>query len=182
MAFSTPLPFSLPPVSLSSAVSHLCGCWRFRSLPWCLKPPGVPFHDWRRLQWRGCTVIPTRSQGLCDPEPGPAAPAGLPYWPLMSVPEEPQNFDSLMGFVTPQGLHVVHNWEEKNKNKSYLKGWSASIWRKGEMAQTLTYSWDLPIENSVRPLANWLLIRIIFLCRRWGNSLQAVCSSPFLSP
>lgn len=139
-----------PPVPLSSAVSHLCGCWRFRSLPWRLKPPGVPFHDWWRLQWRGCTVTPSRSWGLW-PWTGPAASAGLPYRPLMPVPEGPPNFDSLVGFVMPLGLHLVHDWEEKNKNKSYLKGWSASIWRKGEMAQTLTYNWDLLIEGSARP-------------------------------
>ena len=96
----------------------------------------------------------------CDPEPRPVVPAGLSYWPSMPVPEEPQNFDSLMGFVMPLGLHLVHGWEEKNKNKSYLKGWSASIWRKGEMAQTLTYTWDLSVEGSARPLANWLLIRV----------------------
>jgi len=39
----------------------------------------------------------------------PAASAGLPYWPLMPVPEEPQNLDSLVGFVMPLGLHLVHD-------------------------------------------------------------------------
>lgn len=37
------------------------------------------------------------------------------YWPSMPVPEEPQNFDSLMGFVMPMGFHLVHGWEEKTK-------------------------------------------------------------------
>lgn len=36
-------------------------------------------------------------------------PAGLPYWPLLTILEEPQNSDSLMGFVTPQGFHMAHN-------------------------------------------------------------------------
>lgn len=81
----------------------------------------------------------------------------------MPVPEEPQNFDSLVRVVTHQRLRVAHDREEKNKNKSYLKGWSASIWGKGEMVQTLVYSWDVLIEGSARPLANWLLIHIIFI-------------------
>ena len=46
----------LPPVSLSSAVSHLRGGWRVRPFPWGLEPPGVPFHGRWRLQRRGRTV------------------------------------------------------------------------------------------------------------------------------
>lgn len=105
--FLYPHPLFLPLVSLSSAVSHLCGCGSFCSLPWCLKPPGVPFHDRRRLQRRGCTVILTSRQDP-DPGPGPAA-RRPPLWPLLPIPEEPQNSDSLMGFVTPQGFHMAHN-------------------------------------------------------------------------
>lgn len=46
-----------------------------------------------------------------DPEPGPA---GLPYWLLMPVPEEPPNSDSLMGFDTPRGS-TWHVTEKKRK-------------------------------------------------------------------
>lgn len=109
--YSSPL-FFWPPVSLSSAISHLRGRWRFCSFPWCLKPPGVPFHDRRRLQWRGRTVIPTTSQG-----PWPWTRACRP--PLLAVDASTRGAPKLWqphGLWYPQGLHVARDWEEKKIN------------------------------------------------------------------
>ncbi|XP_068950426.1 adiponectin receptor protein 2 isoform X1 [Petaurus breviceps papuanus] len=50
------------------------------------------------------------------------------------------NFETHLGIEASQGLDMVHDREEKNKNKSYLKGWSASIWRKGDIHSNLNYS------------------------------------------
>ena len=64
LTFSDVLPSPLlSPVSLSSAVPHLCGGWRVRPLPRSLEPPGVPFHGRRRLQRRGRTVTAARGRG-----------------------------------------------------------------------------------------------------------------------
>lgn len=64
-----------------------------------------------------------------------------------------------MGFVTAQGS----TWYTTEKRKTKINHTSKDGVHQfgGEMAQTLTYSWDLLIEGSARPLANWLLIREI---------------------
>lgn len=52
------------------------------------------------------------------------------------------------------------------------------------MAHPLASSWDLLIEsNSARPSPDRLASDVIvFICRRWGNSLVGGLSSPFLAP
>lgn len=146
-----------PPVSLSSAVSHLCGCWRFRSLPWRLKPPGVPFHDWWRLQWRGCTVTPSRSRGLW-PWTGPAASAGLPYRPLMPVPEEPQTLTASWALWCPWGS----TWYTTEKRKTKINHTSKDgVHQFGEKEK-----WPKP----------WLIIGIYWL--RALHDLGKLASDP----